>query len=53
MSDEWFPQRRLRLTFKDNFAVGMRAAADAAGVPNRNLALLDATWEPHDWSDFA
>lgn len=42
----------VRLAFEDNFAEGMRYAAEAAGALGRRLALDAATWEPHDWSDF-
>lgn len=52
-------ERRVRLTFEDNFSVGMRHAASATGGfrnawihLGNEKALRDATWEPHDWADY-
>jgi hypothetical protein len=52
MSDEFRYEHRVRLALDDGFSDGMRRAADAAGSLRRSLAWLDATWEPHDWSEF-
>ena len=30
----------------------MRRAAEAVPKFMREWALMEATWEPHDWSDF-
>lgn len=34
------------------FASGMAHARDAAHLLAVALGRADATWEPHDWSDF-
>lgn len=41
------------LKLEDSFAPQLAAASIAAGVLATKLALASATWEPHDWSDFA
>lgn len=37
---------------EDSLSGRMRAAALAAEQVNREWALRDATWEPHDWREF-
>lgn len=37
----------------DSFTGRIQRAAAAASSLNRELALRDATWEPHDWSDWS
>lgn len=41
------------LALIDNFTGRMALAARAAHDLNVRMALAAATWEPHDWSDFA
>lgn len=36
----------------DHFTGRLQMAASAATDLSRRLARLDATWEPHDWSEF-
>lgn len=42
----------VRLVLTDDFTGRIQAAAAAVTDLHRRLARLDATWEPHDWSDF-
>lgn len=44
----------IRLTPIDvsQLSESIRRSAEAAGSLQNALAMLDATWEPHDWSDF-
>lgn len=52
MSESPYPGR-IRLLADAAFILGANRAARAVPMLNRELAALDATWEPHDWRDFA
>lgn len=42
----------VRIDLTESFSAGMARASKAAHAITRSLAAMDATWEPHDWSDF-
>lgn len=43
----------VRLSFDgDALAEGMKISAEQAGKVFAQWTLHDATWEPHDWSEF-
>lgn len=45
-------REHVHLALDDDFTPAMRRAATASRRIRRALAETDATWEPHDWSDF-
>lgn len=47
-------RERAHLAFGDDdgFAKGMARAAASAHLLAAELAKFDATWEPHDWTEF-
>lgn len=45
-------RERIILDISDNFTGRMAAANAAAHRVYCDLALMTATWEPHDWDDF-
>ena len=34
------------------FVLSMKRTREAAKILARRMAQMEATWEPHDWSDF-
>jgi hypothetical protein len=43
----------VNLALTDRFTGRLALAAQAARDLHASWVLRDATWEPHDWSDFA
>jgi hypothetical protein len=43
---------RVALVLDDRFSAGIERARAAAAALTHRLALLEATWEPIDWSEF-
>lgn len=46
-------RENVRLVLNDSFTGRLAAAAAAAERAFDDITLAQATWEPHDWSDFA
>lgn len=50
-------RERVQLECSDEFVAALvadiRRAKESTGLLRANLARLDATWEPHDWSEWA
>lgn len=42
----------VRLDLRDNFTGRLAEMANAAQTMHVELALAQATWEPHDWDSF-
>ncbi len=45
-------RERVVLSLSDKFGTDMAAIRVAARALGHNLTLREATWEPHDWSDW-
>lgn len=46
-------REKVRLELADNFTPDLARIKDAAAAISADLARQSATWEPHDWGDFA
>lgn len=44
--------RPVRLVLNDNFTANLTRAAEVVRQMTHEWALRDATWEPHNWSDW-
>ena len=44
---------RVRLVLDDSFSRDMATFMQAVDDATRRWTLSDATWEPHDWSDWS
>lgn len=42
----------VRLELADNFSAPLRRIAEAARTWSNDLARDQATWEPHDWTEW-
>lgn len=42
----------VRLELRDDFAGRIRLIREAARTWGNDLALQQATWEPHDWTEW-